>query len=288
MLVVVGTVVVLVGVAGGFALHHGPFLLLWQPSEYLIIGGACAGAMLIMSPIHTLNELVRSVSRAVKAKNPGKTQTLGMLVTMFGLIKLAAYQGSNALESHVEHPESSDLFSKNQDMLDDHQLLEFICDTIKVIIIGGVPEHQIAELTDLSLEVHEEESYHPPSILSRIADSLPGMGIVAAVLGIIVTMQHIDGDPSVVGASVAAALVGTFLGVLLSYGIVGPLASKLEFQSHEVHYRLSSARACVLAYARGLHPLLCVEFGRRALPSHLRPSFTELETACRDGVAGAA
>ncbi|MGE0493523.1 MAG: flagellar motor stator protein MotA [Vulcanimicrobiota bacterium] len=285
MLIIVGVIVVFGCVAGGFAMHHGPFGVLWQPSEFVIIGGAALGSMIIMAPGHVLKEILHGLIGLLKGKSGGKAQMLGLLATLFHLVKVGSYQGSNGLEPHVENPESSDIISKNHDLVHDHHVIEFLCDTLKVIIIGGVPEHQIAELTDMSLDVHSEEAHHPPAVLTKIADSLPGMGIVAAVLGIIITMQHIDGEPAEIGHSVAAALVGTFLGILMAYGVIGPLASKLEFASHETHFKLNAVRGCVLAYARGLHPLLCAEFGRRALPSHLRPSFSELEAACRDGAS---
>ena len=283
MLVIVGLVVVFGCVAAGYAMHHGPFGVLWQPNEDVIIGGATIGAALIMAPKHVLKELVHGMIGTFKGSKVTKESMLGMLVTLFELIKVAAYQGANGLEPHVENPESSDILSKNEILSSDHHVLEFLCDTIKVIIIGGVPEHQIAELTDISMDVHEEEAHHAPSVLTKLGDSLPGMGIVAAVLGIIITMQHIDGEPAAIGMSVAAALVGTFLGILMAYGVVGPMASKMEFIGHETHYKLNAVRACVLAYARGLHPMICVEFGRRALPSHLRPTFSELESCCREG-----
>lgn len=283
MLVIFGILVVFGCVATGYAMHHGPFGVLWQPNEFVIIGGATFGAMLIMAPKHVLKEVFHGLKQSIAGSKTSKESMLSLLLTLFELIKLASYQGANGLEPHVENPESSDILSKNPAILHDHHVLEFLCDTIKVIIIGGVPEHQIAELTDISLDVHQEEAHHPPSVLTKIADSLPGMGIVAAVLGIIITMQHIDGEPAAIGQSVAAALVGTFLGILMAYGVVGPLANKMEFIGHETHYKLNAVRAAVLAYARGLHPLLCVEFGRRTLPSHLRPSFAEVESRCRDG-----
>lgn len=283
MLVIVGLVVVFGCVAGGFAMHHGPFGVLWQPSEFVIIGGAAIGSMIIMAPPHILKEILHGILACLKGKSTKREDMLALLVTIFELFKVATYEGANGLEPHVENPKDSEIFKKNEDFLHDHHALEFLCDTVKVIVIGGVPEHQIAELTDMSMDVHEEEAHHAPAVLTKIADSLPGMGIVAAVLGIIITMQHIDGEPAEIGHSVAAALVGTFLGILMAYGVLGPVATKLEFLSHETHYRLSAVRAGVLAYARGLHPLLCVEFGRRALPGHLRPAFSEVESACRDG-----
>lgn len=283
MLAIVGLIVVFGCVALGYHMHHGPFGVLWQPNEFVIIGGATFGAMMIMAPKHVIKDLFKGLLEVFKGTKTGPDTLLSLLVTLFELIKLGANEGANGLEPHVENPESSSILSKNSDLIHDHHVLDFLCDTVKVIVIGGVPEHQISELCDLSMDVHEEEAHHPVDVLTKLGDSLPGMGIVAAVLGIIITMQHIDGEPAAIGMSVAAALVGTFLGILMAYGVVGPIANKMQFNSHETHYKLNAVRASVLAYARGLHPLICVEFGRRTLPSHLRPSFSDLENCCRDG-----
>ncbi|MEW6283573.1 MAG: flagellar motor stator protein MotA [Candidatus Eremiobacterota bacterium] len=281
MLIVVGCVIVLATVMGGYAMHHGPFGILWQPSEFVIIGGAAIGATVVMAPMPILKKLVRGLVQSFKGSANRKSY-LALLVTLYRLIKVAAYQGANGLEPHVERPEESDILSANKELMKDHHALEFFCDTVKVIIIGGVPEHQIAELVDVSMETHAHESEEPVQVLTRVADSLPGLGIVAAVLGIIITMQHINGSPEEIGHSVGAALVGTFLGVLAAYGFLGPLAANLEFRSRESHHMYNCMRGCVLAYARGFHPLVCAEFGRRTLPSHLRPSFQQLEQACRE------
>lgn len=282
MFIIIGAIIVVVCIAGGYAMHHGPFGVLWQPNEVLIIGGASLGSAIIMAPVHVLKEILHGIIGLLKGKAEKPADYKALLVTQFELFRLASYEGGNGLEPHVEGPDSSEIFKKNPALLADHHTLEFLCDTLKVVIIGGVPEHQIAELADLSIETHDEEAHHAPSVLTKVGDSLPGMGIVAAVLGIIITMQHIDGEASEIGMSVAAALVGTFLGILAAYGFVGPISTHMEFRAKADRTKLICIRAGILAYARGLHPLICVEFARRSLPSHLRPTFSALEEACRE------
>ena len=282
MLAIIGILIIFAGVLGGFVMHRGNLGTLVQPSEFMIIGGAGLGGLVAMAPRHVLKGVVAGLITLTKDKPNSVERSLQMLVTVFRLLRIASYDGGNALEPHVERPQESRIMQENPEFLADHEALEFFCDTVKVIILGGVPEHQISELTDLSLATHEAEVHEPVSVLSRVADSLPGLGIVAAVLGIIVTMQSIDGKPEEVGHNVAIALVGTFLGVFLCYGVMGPLAAKLEFLNHQHYLRLKSLQACLIAFARGLHPLVCVEFGRRVLPSHVRPTFNQLEESCRE------
>lgn len=282
MLVIMGFAVVLGCVLGGYAMHHGPMRILWQPSEFLIIAGGALGSVIVMAPGVVLKKLMGGLLGIVRGRRTSKQAYLALLVTMFRLIRLAAYNGAGGLEPHVERPQESDILKANPELFRDHHALEFLCDTAKVVILGGVPEHQIAELVDASMESHEGEEHEPVAVLNRVADSLPGLGIVAAVMGIIVTMQKINGTPEEVGRSIGAALVGTFIGVLLAYGFVGPLAANLEYCARQTHLKLNCIRGCVLAYARGFHPLICAEFGRRTLPSHLRPSFSHLEQACRE------
>ncbi len=282
MFIIIGAIIVVGCVAAGYAMHHGPFGVLWQPNEVVIIGGAALGSAFIMAPPHVLKEILHGILALLKGKAEKPAEYKKLLVSLYELFRLGSFEGGNGLEPHVESPETSELLKKNPELLADHHSLEFLCDTMKVVIIGGVPEYQIAELTDMSIETHDDEAHHAPSILTKVADSLPGMGIVAAVLGIIITMQHIDGEASEIGMSVAAALVGTFLGILAAYGFIGPLATHMELRAGAARTKLVCIRAGVLAYARGLHPLICVEFARRTLPSHIRPSFSKLEEACRE------
>lgn len=281
MLVIVGFVVVVVGVLGGYVLHHGPLGVLMQPTEVMIIGGACVGAVLVMSPTPVLKALVTEIKHCFSASKGTKESACARLVTVYRLLRIAQYEGATGLERHIERPAESEVFKQDTDFLADHHSLEFFCDTMKVIMLGSVVPHQVSELTDLVLKTHEEESHKPISVLQKVGDALPALGIVAAVLGIIITMQHIDGDPGEIGQNVAVALVGTLMGVLAAYAFVGPMASRLEFLHAEELDRFKSLQAVLVAYASGSPPQACVEFGRVALPSHLRPAFDELEKACR-------
>lgn len=282
MYVLIGFAIILGGVLGGYVLHHGPLGVLFQPTELLIIGGASLGSVVVMTPLHILKRLVGEVKHCFSSSKETKEAACARLVTVYRLLKIAQYDGATGLERHVEKPEESEIFKGDTDFLADHHTLVFFCDTMKVIMLGSVPPHQIGELTDLSIATHEDESHQPIGVLQKMSDALPGMGIVAAVLGIVITMQHIDGDPGEIGHNVAVALVGTLLGILACYGFVGPMASRLELMHREDHDRLKSVQACLVAFANGSPPQACVEFGRAALPSHVRPGFDELEKACRN------
>ena len=281
MHVAIGMVIVIVGVLSGYLMHHGVLGVLFQPSEFLIIGGAVVGSVVVMSPPKILSQLIAEIKHSFTSGRETPEMALERLATVYRVLRVAQYDGATGLERHVERPKESEIFKANPEFLDDHHLLEFFCDTMKIISLGSVPPHQVAELTDLSLATHEGEVHKPVSVLQKVSDALPGLGIVAAVLGIVITMQHIDGDPGEIGQNVAVALVGTLMGVLACYGFVGPMAARLEFLHAETHEGLRSLQACMVAFANGAPPQACVEFGRRALPSHLRPTFDELEKHCR-------
>lgn len=289
MFVLIGMLIVMGGVLGGYMMHEGKLGVLIQPSEFLIIGGAVIGSSVVMTPMAILKKLLKEFKAALGSGSETPRTALDRLVTVYRVLRVAQYDGATGLERHVEKPRESELFKSNPGFLADHHTLEFFCDTLKIIMLGSVPPHQLTELTDLDLATHEEEVAQPISVIQKQADALPGLGIVAAVLGIVITMQGIDGDPGQIGHNVAVALVGTLMGVLACYGFVGPLAARLEFLHHETHDRLKSVQACLTAFANGAPPQACVEFGRRALPSHCRPTFDELEKGCRNaGKPGAA
>lgn len=283
MYVLVGFVIVIAGVLGGYVLHHGPLGVLFQPTEFMIIGGAVVGSVVVMAPLPVLKRLVNELKHLFAASKATKAGACDRLVTVYRLLRIAQYDGATGLERHIERPHESEVFKSDPEFLADHFSLEFFCDTMKVVMLGSVVPHQVAELTDLVLKTHEDEAHQPISVLQKVSDALPGLGIVAAVLGIIITMQHIDGDPGEIGQNVAVALVGTLLGVLAAYGFVGPMTARLEFLHREEFDRLKCLQSCLVAYASGSPPQACVEFGRAALPSHMRPDFDELERACRAG-----
>ena len=280
MLLIVGALVVMAAVIGGFLIEGGHILVLVQPAEFIIIGGAALGSVIIATPLSILKELMSQCLALFKAPK-GKVQYSELLSMLFQLFKLSQQGGIMALESHVEAPDKSTVFSKFPGFLSHHGALDFLSDSLKVMIVGGISPHDLDNLMELDLEVRHHHASRPAGALSKVSDSLPGLGIVAAVLGVVNTMAAIDGPPSEIGEKVGAALVGTFLGILLCYGFVGPLASRLEqFIADEANYE-ASIRAGLVALYKGLPPVIAIEFARRVLPEEVRPSFEETEALCR-------
>ncbi len=281
MFVIIGAAVVLVGVIGGFLLEGGPLLLLFQPSEYLIIGGAALGSLLVMSPFASLKRVMSYSLGVLKGDPYSKEQYINLLKTMFELFNVAKRDGLIAVEPHVMEPHTSAIFSKNTFLLKQHLALDFFCDTMKLLLGGGVPPYDVEAMLDADMDSRLSEEGSAPMLVQKIGDALPGLGIVAAVLGIVITMQAISGPPEEIGEKVAVALVGTFLGILLSYGFVQPLSTHIELlQASEGRY-FECIKAGIVAYAKGNAPIIVVEFARRVIYSAVRPSFNEVEEAVR-------
>ncbi|MCC7243529.1 MAG: flagellar motor stator protein MotA [Acidobacteria bacterium] len=280
MLLIVGIVIVLVSVAGGYLMAGGHMLLLLQPSEFIIIGGAAAGSMMISTPPKVLAKLLKQCQGTLK---PGLAQQdfADLLQMMYQLFRLAQQTGIMALEPHFENPHQSAILAKFPKFLSRHHSLAFLSDSIKVIIVGGMQAHDLDALMEEDLQVHHEDEKSPAAALTKVADALPGLGIVAAVLGIVITMQAIDGPPEEIGHHVGAALVGTFLGILMSYGFAQPLAGAIEQRVQEDGRYELCMKAGVMATFKGLPPAIAVEFARRVLPHDVRPSFEETEKLCR-------
>jgi chemotaxis protein MotA len=280
MLIIAGAVVVLVSVVGGYLLEGGHLLLLSQPAEFLIIGGAAIGSLLISTPPKVLKTMGGQIG---KLFGTGLTREdySDLLVMLYKLFRVIQQTGVMALESHFEDATKSPILSKHPKFISRHHSVAFLSDSMKVIIVGGISAHDLDALLEEDLDVHHSEAGKPAATLTKIGDSLPGLGIVAAVLGVVLTMQAIDGPPSEIGHKVGSALVGTFLGILASYGFTLPLASSLEARaSDDAHYE-QCMRAGVLAVYKGFPPAIAVEFARRTLPSDVRPSFEETEALCR-------
>jgi chemotaxis protein MotA len=278
MLIIVGAIVVLGAVICGFIWEGGKLPALLQPAELLIIGGAAVGNLVISTPVPVIKGLIGQI-KASFGKGTDKAQYLLLLSMLYQLFKVIQQAGVMALESHFEDPANSPIISKFPDFLARHEAVDFLADSVKVIIVGGIAPHDLESLMDEDCEVHHAEALKPSSTLNRIGDSLPGLGIVAAVLGVVNTMAAIDGPPSEIGEKVGAALVGTFLGILLCYGFVGPLAAKLEhYVNDQMHY-LQCIKTGVLAVYKGFPPAIAVEFARRVIPDDMRPSFDETEQA---------
>jgi len=281
MFVIVGSVVVLVGVLGGFALEGGPILLLLQPAELLIIGGAAIGSILIGTPIKVLKGLLSRLPGVLGGTGPSKAAYLELLTLLYEMFMNAKKNGYIALEQDVSDPANSIIFSRYPGILKNHGALAFMCDSVKLLVDGAVSPSQLEELMDAELETHHEEGSRHPGILGKVADSLPGLGIVAAVLGVVITMQAINGPPEEIGHKVAVALVGTFVGILLCYGFVQPLSMNLEAQGHDEAKFLQCIQAGILAFANGSAPIVAVEFSRRVIYSYDRPSNAEMEAGCK-------
>jgi chemotaxis protein MotA len=275
--VIIGIFVVLGGVLGGFVFEGGPLLVLMQIAEFMIMAGAAIGSLLISSPPSVLKKIVDKLLGALKGSPVSKDSYLELLKLLFEVFQMSRKDGLIALEGHIERPEESAIFSKYPQFLSQHHLIAFICDTFRLVILGGVPPHDLEALMDEDIETHHDDGAKPGMILQKIGDALPGIGIVAAVLGIIITMQAINGPPEEIGEKVAAALVGTFLGILLSYGFIQPLATNIDLGNDEDSKVFQTAKAAIVAFAKGFNPIVCVEFGRRTIPSDHRPAFQDME-----------
>jgi chemotaxis protein MotA len=280
MLLIIGVVVVLASVAGGYLLEGGQVLVLNQPAEFIIIGGSAVGSLLIGTPLSILRQLARQC-RGVFSSANGKAAYVDLLGMLYQVFKLSQQGGIMALESHFEAPANSSILSKFPAFLARHESVDFLSDSVKVMIVGGISTQDLEMLMDEDLEVRRHHASRPAATLGKIADALPGLGIVAAVLGVVITMGAIDGPPAEIGHKVGAALVGTFLGILLSYGFTQPLATLLEQRSaDDANYDLCIKAGLVAVY-KGLPPAVAIEFARRVLPEELRPSFDETEAFCK-------
>jgi chemotaxis protein MotA len=286
MFVIIGVAVVLAGVLGGFMIEGGPLAVLIQPVEFMIIGGAAIGSLLVGTPLPVLLRLSKNVMVVMGGDPYTKAQYLNLLKTQFEIFNMAKRDGLISIESHITDPKKSSIFGKNKFLLKNHHALDFFCDTMKLLLGGGVPPYEVESILDSDIESHHAEGAVAPSVMQKLGDALPGLGIVAAVLGIVITMQAISGPPEEVGHKVAVALVGTFLGILLSYGFVQPIATHMELLHQSELRFLECMKAGVVAFAKGNAPVIVVEFARRTIYQSVRPSFDELEKAMRAVKAG--
>ena len=288
MFAIIGIVVVFGAVVGGFLMEKGHLLVLFQPSEMVTIGGAALGTLLIANPIHILKSMIAGVLGVLGSSRFGKTRYLETLKMMYELFGKIRKQGLVSIEMDVEKPAESELFKKYPGFLKDHHVQAFVCDTLRMAITGGVEPFDMDQMMELDMEVAHHEALAPIAALSTVADALPGLGIVAAVLGVVITMGALEGPPKEIGEKVAAALVGTFLGILMCYGVVGPLAASMTKGAEEENQYLHVLRVILLGFLKGSAPILSVEMGRRAIPAHVRPGFDEMEKALKGGGAAEA
>ncbi|MGA7439849.1 MAG: flagellar motor stator protein MotA [Luteibacter sp.] len=277
MLVIIGSIVVLVSVLGGYVLSHGSMAALWQPYELLIIFGGALGAFVSANPTDIVKAAARDAVGLLKGPKYTKQDYVDLLSLLYDIFVRMRKEGQLAMEQHIEDPANSALFAAYPRLVAEHHLIDFITDCLRLIVGGSMDPHELESLLDVELETHHHEAVTPALAVQKMADALPGFGIVAAVLGIVITMKSIDGDAAVIGEHIAGALVGTFLGILLSYGFVGPLAAGMEARANADGKAFECVKVALLANLRGYNPMVAVEFGRKSLTSSSRPTFQDLE-----------
>ena len=279
---IVGIVIVTVGVFGGYVLAGGHLHVVWQPYEMMIIFGAMIGAMIIANPLPILKAVISGVIHAVTKGGPSKKDYLELLKMLFKFFQVYRRDGPQAVEKHVENPKESDIFKTNPSFASNHHAVAYLCDTMKIVLSADLSQYDVDDLLEQDLKSMHEEEHKAAHALGDAADALPGLGIVAAVLGVVHTMGKLDQGTEVIGHSVGAALIGTFMGVLFCYGFVGPLARKMakDIDAHGQYLRV--IKAALVCLQRGSPPLVCVEFARRAIFPHERPTFEEMDAASKD------
>ncbi|MDQ6646298.1 MAG: flagellar motor stator protein MotA [Pseudomonadota bacterium] len=287
MLVVIGTLVVIVSVLGGYVLSHGNLMALWQPYELLIIGGGAAGAFLIANPVKIVKAAFSDMLGLLKGPAYRRQDYIDLLSLLYDIFSMMRKEGLLGLESHIEDPSTSEVFSAYPRLLAEHHLIEFITDCLRLIVGGSMNPHELEQLLEMEVETHHHEAEAPAMAVMKSADALPGFGIVAAVLGIVTTMSQLGGDTSQIGEHIAGALVGTFLGILLCYGFAGPVASAMENKAQEDGKAYECVKVALMASLRGYNPMVAVEFARKSLSGHARPSFLDLEGHLKGDRTGA-
>jgi chemotaxis protein MotA len=285
MFAIIGIVVVFGAVIGGFLMEKGHIAVLIQPAELLILGGAAIGTLLVANPMHIIKSIVAGLLGILKGSPFGKERYLSTLKMMYQFLNKVRKEGLLSVEMDVEKPTESTIFKNYPEFLGDHHARDFVCDTLRMAITGGVEPFDMDQMMELDMEVHHHEASQPIASLTTVADALPGLGIVAAVLGVVITMGSLGGPPEEIGEHVAAALVGTFLGILACYGLVGPLSSNMAKTADSQNEYLHVLRVLILSFLKGSAPMIAIEMGRRAIPAHVRPSFDEMEKNCKNQTA---
>lgn len=277
MLFPIGFIIVMASVIGGYVMHGGRLSILWQPNEVIIICGAAIGAFLIANPIYVVKDILKSLKLLLRGKPYNKDDYLELIAFIFKFCRFMKTKGMLAIESHIENPENSDIFQDHPEILSNPQLVQFICDYTRLLTVGVMNAYQVEDLMEKDIEVYSHELHTVTNSIATVGDGLPALGIVAAVLGIITTMQSITEPPEILGALIGAALVGTFLGILLSYGCVSPIAQFIDkYNQLKIKY-LECVKTAMIAYMQGHAPTIIVEFARKTIPLHDRPSFKEVE-----------
>jgi len=277
MLVIVGYVVVMGAVFGGFAMAGGHLAALWQPLELLMIGGGALGAFFVGNSMGAIKATLKDLPSLLKGSKYSKDAYMELMALMYELLTKVRKEGLMSIEGDIEKPEDSPIFSKYPKVVADHHVVEFITDYLRIMVSGNLNSMEIENLMDVELETHHHEALVSSHVIAKLADGMPAFGIVAAVMGVVHTMESVGIPPAELGMLIAHALVGTFLGILLAYGFVGPLASLLEQKAEEGGKMFQTIKVTLLANMNGYAPVMAVEFGRKALGSAERPGFAELE-----------
>jgi len=281
MLFAVGFLVVIASVAGGYVWHGGILAVLWQPAEFLIILGAAFGAFLISNSMHTVMATAKNLPAAIMGQSTSQKLYLDLLGLLFDIFNKARREGMMSIEADIEAPAESGVFTRYPALLKNARIIEFLTDNLRIMTTSNLAPHEIEAMIDTEIETQMHELTEPSHAITRIADGLPAFGIVAAVLGIVITMQKLGGPPDALGKSVAAALVGTFVGIFIAYSFVGPMASRLAEVAHAEIKMFECIKAAIVATSNGLPPQLAVEFARKTLYSGERPSFAQLDEHIR-------
>jgi len=278
---IIGIALVLGCVLGAFASHGGNLFALYQPSELVIIGGAALGGYVIANGLGMTKQTLMGVLGMMKGAKYKKTHYMDLLGLLYDLFNIARKDGVLGLEREIDDPKKSAVFKKHELTLKDHHAVEFIQDYLRMMVSGDMNPFQLENLMDIELQTHHHEQEQVSQAISKVADALPGFGIVAAVLGIVNTMGALGGPVTEIGHKVAAALVGTFLGILLAYGFVGPIANAIENKTKQEATYFTVLKTCIVAMVQGYGPQIAVEFGRKVMPTAMRPTFAELEQYVR-------
>lgn len=282
MFKIIGNVGVVLCVFGGYYVHGGHMGVLWQPVELVIIFGSAVMAFLVANSKHTVKQTFTDLKMIYKADKYSKKDYIELFSMLFVIFKTARTKGWLALERHIEDPHESDIFKKFDTFYHDHHAVTFLCDYLRLISLGAEKPHEVEALMDQEIDTQKEERSHTSHAVQGMADGMPALGIVAAVLGVIHTMGSITEPPAVLGHLIGGALVGTFLGVLLSYGFIAPIASAIQDRANtEIKYYICM-KTCILAFLQGAAPQVAIEFGRKILNHDVQPTFVEVEQATQN------
>jgi chemotaxis protein MotA len=285
MQLIIGVVVLMGAILGGFIMAGGQIAVLMQISEFIVIGGAGIGSMIVSHGVGVIGEVLKEIMGLLKPDLYTKVAYKELLKMMYQLFNLSRREGLLALEGHVERPAESEIFQKYPTFANNPHAVHFLCDTLKVILTGTVSPMDLSDMMDSDLEASHKEEMDIPTLMQGVGDAMPGFGIVAAVLGVVITMGSIGGSPAEIGHHVAAALVGTFLGVLMAYGVFGPLSTAMKGRVEGEHAYMNAIKNALISFGRGEAPMTCCEFARRNIEPLIRPGFSEMEEFVKEKAA---